>query len=53
MTWVRQGRADDARALVLARWMNNQWSVGGWGDKPVNVSMQPFVNYNSSEGWYY
>jgi hypothetical protein len=33
--------------------MNNQWSVGGWGDKPVNaLLMQPFVNYNLPDGWY-
>jgi len=33
--------------------INNQWSVGGWGDKPVNaLLMQPFVNYNLPNGWY-
>jgi hypothetical protein len=38
---------------VFGALMNNQWSVGGWGDKPVNAFlMQPFVNYNFSEGWY-
>jgi hypothetical protein len=34
--------------------MNNQWSVGGWGDKPVNAPFkQPFVNYSLPDGWYY
>ena len=38
---------------VFGALMNNQWSVGGWGDKPVNAFlMQPFVNYNFAEGWY-
>jgi hypothetical protein len=38
---------------VFGALMNNQWSVGGWGDKPVNaLLLQPFVNYNFSEGWY-
>ena len=33
--------------------MNNQWSVAGWGDKPVNaLVLQPFVNYNLPDGWY-
>jgi hypothetical protein len=33
--------------------MNNQWSVGGWGDEHVNAFlMQPFVNYNLTAGWY-
>jgi len=33
--------------------MNNQWSVGGWGDKAVNsMLLQPFVNYNLPDGWY-
>lgn len=38
---------------VFGALLNNQWSVGGWGDKPVNaLLLQPFVNYNFSEGWY-
>ena len=33
--------------------MNNQWSVAGWGDKPVNAMLlQWFVNYNLPDGWY-
>ena len=33
--------------------MNNQWSVGGWGDKPVNAMLlQWFLNYNLPDGWY-
>jgi hypothetical protein len=31
--------------------MNNQWSVGGWGDKAANAMLlQPFVNYNLPAG---
>jgi hypothetical protein len=38
---------------VYGALLNNQWSVGGWGDKPVNAFlMQPFVNYNLPDGWY-
>jgi hypothetical protein len=38
---------------VLGALMNNQWSVAGWGDKPVNAMLlQPFVNYNLPDGWY-
>ena len=38
---------------VLGVLINNQWSVGGWGDKAVNAMvMQPFVNYNLPDGWY-
>jgi hypothetical protein len=38
---------------VFGALVNNQWSVGGWGDKNVNAMvMQPFVNYNLSGGWY-
>ena len=38
---------------VFGALLNNQWSVGGWGDKPVNaLLMQPFVNYNLPDGWY-
>ena len=38
---------------VFGALMNNQWSVGGWGDKAVNAMLlQPFVNYNFQAGWY-
>ncbi len=38
---------------VFGALMNNQWSVGGWGDKNVNAMLlQPFVNYNLPGGWY-
>ena len=38
---------------VLGGLMNNQWSVGGWGDQAVNaMPLQPFVNYNLPAGWY-
>jgi hypothetical protein len=38
---------------VYGALINNQWSVGGWGDKPVNaLLLQPFVNYNLPDGWY-
>jgi hypothetical protein len=38
---------------VFGALLNNQWSVGGWGDKPVDaLLMQPFVNYNLPDGWY-
>ncbi len=38
---------------VFGALMNNQWSVGGWGDKAVNAMVsQPFVNYNLPAGWY-
>jgi hypothetical protein len=38
---------------VFGALMNNQWSVGGWGDKTVNALLiQPFVNYNLPDGWY-
>jgi len=38
---------------VLGALVNNQWSVGGWGDKPVNAMLfQWFVNYNLPDGWY-
>jgi hypothetical protein len=33
--------------------INNQWSVGGWGEEKVNqMLLQPFVNYNLPDGWY-
>jgi len=38
---------------VLGALMNNQWSVGGWGDKAVSqFLLQPFINYNLPDGWY-
>lgn len=38
---------------VFGGLVNNQWSVGGWGDKAVNAMLlQPFVNYNLPGGWY-
>ena len=38
---------------VFGALMNNQWSVGGWGDKAVNaLLLQWFVNYNLPDGWY-
>jgi len=38
---------------VFGALMNNQWSVAGWGDKPVNsFLLQPFVNYNLPDHWY-
>lgn len=38
---------------VFGALLNNQWSVGGWGDKPVNAMLlQWFVNYNLPDGWY-
>jgi hypothetical protein len=38
---------------VFGALLNNQWSVGGWGDKPVNAFLlQPFINYNLPDGWY-
>jgi hypothetical protein len=38
---------------VLGALVNNQWSVGGWGDKAVNAMVfQWFVNYNLPDGWY-
>ncbi len=37
------------RALI-----NNQWSVGGWGDRAVNLMLlQWFLNYNLPDGWYF
>ena len=38
---------------VFGALLNNQWSVGGWGDKNVNAGLlQPFINYNFPGGWY-
>jgi hypothetical protein len=44
---------------IQGRWVygaliNNQWSVGGWGERPVNsMLLQWFVNYNLPDGWYF
>lgn len=33
--------------------VNNQWSIGGWGDRAVNsMLLQWFLNYNLPNGWY-
>ena len=33
--------------------LNNQWSYAGWGSKSVNeLTLQYFINYNISHGWY-
>jgi len=38
---------------VTGALMNNQWSLGGWGDGHVNqMLIQPFVNYNLPQHWY-
>jgi hypothetical protein len=38
---------------VFGALMNNQWSVGGWGDRNINAMLlQPFLNYNLPAGWY-
>jgi hypothetical protein len=38
---------------VFGALLNQQWSVAGWGDKRVSqLLLQPFVNYNLSDGWY-
>ncbi|HEX2933526.1 MAG TPA: neuromedin U [Candidatus Binatia bacterium] len=38
---------------VYGALLNNQWSVGGWGEKNVNAMLlQPFINYNLPDGWY-
>lgn len=38
---------------VVGALINNQWSVGGWGDRDVNqMLLQPFINYNFDRGWY-
>jgi hypothetical protein len=40
------------------RWMigvvaNQQWSVGGWGDRNVNATyIQPMLIYHLPKGWY-
>lgn len=38
---------------VVGALANQQWSFAGWGDTDVNALLiQPFVNYNLSDGWY-
>jgi hypothetical protein len=38
---------------VYGALLNNQWSVGGWGENAVNAMLlQWFVNYNLPDGWY-
>ncbi|MGH7176083.1 MAG: neuromedin U, partial [Tepidisphaeraceae bacterium] len=38
---------------VVGALINQQWSFAGWGDKNVSAMLiQPFVNYNLSDGWY-
>jgi hypothetical protein len=38
---------------VFGALVNNQWSIGGWGENPVNAMLlQWFVNYNLPDGWY-
>ena len=39
---------------VYGALINNQWSVGGWGDRSVNsMLLQWFLNYNFPGGWYF
>jgi hypothetical protein len=38
---------------VVGALVNQQWSFAGWTDKDVNqLLIQPFLNYNLSDGWY-
>lgn len=38
---------------VYGALVNNQWSIGGWGDRAVNsMLLQWFLNYNLPNGWY-
>ena len=38
---------------VIGALANQQWSMVGWGKRDVNALLvQPFVNYNLSDGWY-
>jgi hypothetical protein len=38
---------------VIGAVANQQWSVGGGGDKNVSAFLvQPFINYNLKHGWY-
>jgi hypothetical protein len=39
---------------VVGALANQQWSIAGWGGKDVNqLLIQPFVNYNLPDGWYF
>jgi len=39
---------------VLGALVSNVWSVGGSSDPDVNFfTLQPFINYNFSKGWYF
>ena len=38
---------------VVGALANQQWSFAGWGDTGVSAFLvQPFINYNLSDGWY-
>jgi hypothetical protein len=38
---------------VVGGLINQQWSMVGWSHTPFNAMLiQPFVNYNISDGWY-
>jgi hypothetical protein len=38
---------------VVGALANQQWDFAGWSDKHVNAFLlQPFINYNISNGWY-
>lgn len=38
---------------VIGALASNLWSIGGAGDQDINLlTVQPFVNYNLSDGWY-
>ena len=38
---------------VVGALMNQQWSIVGWSHVPYNaMHIQPFINYNLSDGWY-
>jgi hypothetical protein len=38
---------------VVGAVLNNQWSYAGWGSQDVNaLTLQYFINYNISHGWY-
>ena len=40
-------------AWVVGALVNQQWDFAGWSDKDVNqLLIQPFLNYNLSDGWY-
>lgn len=39
--------------IVAGAVVSNIWSLGGWTDTKVNLmTLQPFLNYNFSGGWY-